>query len=315
MRTLAFVSEKGGSGKSTLAVHLSVLAEEEGETVCIIDMDPQANAVAWHEVRGTNEPNVFAGTPDQLPKMLDAAATLSITLAIVDTPSKVDEAALAAIRAADLIIAPTRAGLFDVAALRDTVRLLEMAEQMPFAIAVINDFDVAKRKATISEATAVLESFGIPISPVHIPNRPPLETVLKRGKGITEAQPKSVAAEEIRALWLHITKLHKGVAPSEEEGRIMNKHNHTKPDRNLLATAMSKITGRAPTAPAKASDIIGYPTPPSRITRKAITTWQDAVAVQQLKDIAGERRVSQQKLIAEALNMVFAKYGRPPIAT
>jgi hypothetical protein len=39
---------------------------------------------------------------------------------------------------------------------------------------------------------------------------------------------------------------------------------------------------------------IGYPIPPSRMTRKAITTWQDAVAVQQLKDIAGERRISQR---------------------
>jgi hypothetical protein len=96
----------------------------------------------------------------------------------------------------------------------------------------------------------------------------------------------------------------------------MSKRNQQpKPDRNLLAAAMSKITGRAPTAPVRESDGIGYPIPPSRMTRKAITTWQDAVAVQQLKDIAGERRISQQKLIAEALNMVFAKYGRPPIAT
>ena len=88
---------------------------------------------------------------------------------------------------------------------------------MPVAIAVINDFDVAKRKATISEATAVLESFGIPISPVHIPNQQPLETVLKRGKGITEAQPKSVAAEEIRgSSGCTSPKILKGASPAKK---------------------------------------------------------------------------------------------------
>ena len=47
-----------------------------------------------------------------------------------DTPSKVDATVLVAIRAADLIIMPTRAGLFDVAALKDTVKLLEMADDI-----------------------------------------------------------------------------------------------------------------------------------------------------------------------------------------
>ena len=70
MWTLAFVSQKGGSGKSTLAVHLSVLAEEEGETVCIIDMDPQANAVAWHEVRGLISRTSSLGPLTKFPRCL-----------------------------------------------------------------------------------------------------------------------------------------------------------------------------------------------------------------------------------------------------
>ena len=207
MRTWALASQKGGSGCSTLAVHLAVLAEAEGEMVGIIDLDPQANVYEWHEVRGTNAPNVFPGTVEALPKMIDAAATLGITLTLIDTPSKVDATVLAAIRAADLIITPTRAGLFDVAALKDTVKLLEMTEKLPAALAVLNNFDPDKRATVVPEASAVLEGFGIAVSSVHVPHRPQLETALGKGKGVTESHPKSAAAEDIRALWAHLNHL------------------------------------------------------------------------------------------------------------
>jgi hypothetical protein len=68
---------------------------------------------------------------------------------------------------------------------------------------------------------------------------------------------------------------------------------------------MSKITGKAPPPPVEQRDHLGYAVPPSRRVKKAVTTWQDAVAVQQLKDLAHERGVSQQKLIAEAFNLLF----------
>jgi hypothetical protein len=54
---------------------------------------------------------------------------------------------------------------------------------------------------------------------------------------------------------------------------------------------------------------------PSRANRKAVTTWQDEAAVKQLKHIAAELGVSQQALIAEGINHVLAKYGKPTVAT
>ena len=95
----------------------------------------------------------------------------------------------------------------------------------------------------------------------------------------------------------------------------MSRKQQPQPDRNLLAVAMSKITGRAPPPPADQRDNLGYVLPPSRRAKKAMTTWQDAVAVKQLKDLSHERGISQQKLIAEAFNLLFAKYGKPAIAS
>lgn len=95
----------------------------------------------------------------------------------------------------------------------------------------------------------------------------------------------------------------------------MSRKQQAQPDRNFLAAVMAKITGKAPPPPVEQRDHLGYTIPPSRKTKKAITTWQDAVAAQQLKDLANERGVSQQKLIAEAFNLLFAKYSKPTIAS
>jgi hypothetical protein len=54
---------------------------------------------------------------------------------------------------------------------------------------------------------------------------------------------------------------------------------------------------------------------PSRANRKALTTWQGEAALKQLKHIAAELGVSQQALIAEGINYVLAKYGKPTVAT
>ena len=58
-----------------------------------------------------------------------------------------------------------------------------------------------------------------------------------------------------------------------------------------------------------------YAVPPSRANRRAFTTWQDEAALKQLKQLAAELGVSQQALIAEGINHVLAKYGKPTVAT
>jgi chromosome partitioning protein len=203
MRTWAFVSQKGGSGKSTLCTQLATYAEQQGEIVCIVDLDPQTNAVLWSQIRGTKEPMVLAAAAEKLGEIIAAANTLGVTLVMIDSPSKVDAAALASIRAADLIIAPTRASLFDLAALSDTVRLLRTAGKLEAAVGVINcvPSDKGKEAATVAHASLALERIGLAIAPAHICERPPFATAIEVGKGVTEKVPKSPAADEIRKLW------------------------------------------------------------------------------------------------------------------
>jgi chromosome partitioning protein len=199
VRIWAFVAQKGGSGKTTLATHLAVYAEEQGETVALIDLDPQASAVAWHRVRGTDAPTVAAVKPEDLAARLEAIAEAGATLALIDTAPHTDRGALVAIRAAEQIILPVRPSFLDVAALVDTVRLLEAAEKKDAAIAVLNA--VPQRGGLADEAEEALAAFGVAVAPERIAQRNPIANAIPQGKGVTEFAPKDAAAAEIKSLW------------------------------------------------------------------------------------------------------------------
>lgn len=55
-------------------------------------------------------------------------------------------------------------------------------------------------------------------------------------------------------------------------------------------------------------------TAPSRIGKKAVTGYFDPAVRQQLAVLAAEEDRSQNDLIAEALNMLFERYRKSPIA-
>jgi antitoxin-like ribbon-helix-helix protein len=81
-------------------------------------------------------------------------------------------------------------------------------------------------------------------------------------------------------------------------------------DRNTWLERLNPMRRTPQARPAGA-----YAVPPSRANRKALTTWQDAAALKQLKHLANDLGVSQQALIAEGINLVLAKYGKPTVAT
>lgn len=53
----------------------------------------------------------------------------------------------------------------------------------------------------------------------------------------------------------------------------------------------------------------------SRIGKVAITQWVDPAVRKQLARLALDQDRTQAELLAEGLNLMFEKYGQPPIAT
>jgi chromosome partitioning protein len=223
MRVWAMVQQKGGCGKSTIATNLAVTARSKGETVLLIDLDPQSNALLWSNARQADQPMVMDALPENLSKVLEAASGLGVTLAIIDTPSKIDSTALVAIRVSDMVVTPTTTDLFSLAALGDTVHLLESSEKLGRAVAVINNVDDGSAETLIGEAKAVLESYRLTICPVVIRHRIPFASAIKRGKGVVETMTKGPAAREIRRLWSYLDEHAKRLTTSRSRSKPKHK--------------------------------------------------------------------------------------------
>lgn len=80
------------------------------------------------------------------------------------------------------------------------------------------------------------------------------------------------------------------------------------PNRGGIMATLARF-GRGRAAPPAGDHGRTY-LPPSRKNRRSITTWQDEVVLKRLRDISHETGISQQTLIAEALNDLLAKYER-----
>jgi hypothetical protein len=91
--------------------------------------------------------------------------------------------------------------------------------------------------------------------------------------------------------------------------------------RANLATALqtaTRGTEAAPTAPsvnATSATVtsIGLRVP-SRVGKKTVAAHFDPAVSKQLKQLGLDRDTSTQALMREAINDLFTKYGKPPIA-
>ena len=86
MYVIAIIGQKGGTGKTTVAVALAVQAAKVGQTVIVIDTDPQANAANWKDRRKADDMVVLATPAARLAPTLEAARKSGADLAIIDTP-------------------------------------------------------------------------------------------------------------------------------------------------------------------------------------------------------------------------------------
>lgn len=199
MPTIAIVSQKGGSGKTTLAIHLAACATRAGKVACIIDTDPQATAAAWGDWRGGSDPEVITAPPTRLAKTIEDAANLGAELIVIDTPPHADAAAREAVKAADLVLIPTRPRAFDLHAIQTTAELIRYAGKPAF---VLFNAAPARGAQIFAEASAIVENLGLKVCPVTFADRAAFHHSTAAGKVASESDPKGKAAAEADALWM-----------------------------------------------------------------------------------------------------------------
>jgi chromosome partitioning protein len=220
LRIWSFIQQKGGVGKTTLCLNLAVGAEAKGERVLVVDLDQQGSAVFWAQTRGTNKPTVIDALPEKIPDILRAAPELGATLCMIDAPSRLDPVALAAIRAAEMIVCPTVPDLLNLAPLQETVALIASADKLPAAVGVLNNVDESGAAKKIEHAIGVLASFNMAVASTPILHLPQFSAAYDKGKAVTELKPADgKAAQQIQALWADLDKHARRITAPKRNGK------------------------------------------------------------------------------------------------
>ena len=200
MKTLAILSRKGGTGKTTLAVHLSFAGTEAGHTTALIDLDPQASACKWSDIRENDSPMVISAHEARLPEVLHKAEHNGVTLAILDTPPKSDS--LNTAEASDFALIPCRPAIFDLQAIGATLKIVKMAD-VPSSV-VLNF--VHPQSTMLREARRAVKRYNTHCAPVTLGQRVAFSHALIDGKAVQEFNPNSKATDEINALYKYVAK-------------------------------------------------------------------------------------------------------------
>lgn len=198
MKVLAIVSQKGGAGKTTLALALAVEAQQAGQSVLVVDLDPQATASRWGDRRGDAGPVVTSAQAARLPQILKAAEANGADLVVIDTPPRVEQASLTAAKAADLILIPCLPAINDLETIPTTMELLKFAGQ-PKTVVILNGMPA--RSMRREQAVHVVNDMGLMLAPMSLGQRTAFPDSAALGKAPQEYDPQGRAAEEVAELY------------------------------------------------------------------------------------------------------------------
>lgn len=205
MHVIAVIAQKGGTGKTTLALSLAVAAQQAGQNAAIIDLDPQATASNWADRRGTDQaPLVVSAQPARLAHVLKTAEEGGVGLVVIDTPPRAEQAAIAAAKAAHLVLIPCRPAVFDLDTVSTTLELLKLSGGAPMA-AILNGVPAVGGEG--EQAAEVLRSLGLAVCPATLGYRKAFAHAGALGQGAQEFDPSGKAAQEIKLVYEFVCKL------------------------------------------------------------------------------------------------------------
>lgn len=225
MDVIAVIAQKGGTGKTTLTLALAVAAQLAGKVTAVIDLDPQATASNWSDRREAESPVVVSAQPARLPHVLTSAEESGAVCVLIDTPPRAEQAALAAAKAASLILIPCRPAIYDLETVATTLELIRFAGDKPIA-AILNG--VPPRGSKREQAEDVLRELGLAVCPASFGWRAAFSDASAVGLTAQEYDPASKSAIETKDVYKFMSKLlnsstNKGVKKNGPEARRSTK--------------------------------------------------------------------------------------------
>jgi chromosome partitioning protein len=194
MHVILVASQKGGAGKTSLLRNLAVATHQMHGSTVILDTDPQGSLTSWWNRREDAQPPL-------------------VKLELSDTPPSVRPELRTLLAHASLAIVPVRPSPDDLDAVGDTLALIEEAG-CPFVFVLTQ----AKPRTRLQmQAVMALAKHG-KLAPTVVHDRQDFPTAAISGKAVTEIEPETTAAREIKEVLDYVlTQLRKEASKAERQ--------------------------------------------------------------------------------------------------
>lgn len=157
-KIILITHQKGGVGKSTLTYNLANNISEDA-SVAVLDFDLQGSLSQIKDLVAKFKIIPYRGD-------ISAIKDLKYDFIFVDTPPYLSSQLPELIELADLVIIPTKAGVLDLLAIKNTIALIDNRNKACNALIV---FNMIKANTTLTlDIFIALEEYNIPIAQTHI---------------------------------------------------------------------------------------------------------------------------------------------------